>query len=288
MKNTYILFPNINPNFISIGFISIKWYGLAYFITLIFSLWYGKKINKKNKFVNKKYFYNLIYSCFIGLILGGRIGYILFYKFFYFLKDKFYLFKIWNGGMSFHGGLIGIILTCFIFSKKNKQSFLKITDFISLLSPFGLGIGRLGNFINSELWGRIKINSSYSFLFPNSLQYDLREIENNPKLKLIIEKYGVLPRYPSQLYEFFFEGLILFILLLIIYKKQKNFGITSSAFLIFYGIFRIFLEFFREPDIDIGFFYKNYTAGQILSIPMIVFGFILLIILLNSKKFKKL
>ncbi|NIH41280.1 MAG: prolipoprotein diacylglyceryl transferase [Buchnera aphidicola (Periphyllus aceris)] len=282
----YILFPKINPNYFSFGIFSFKWYGLMYLICFIYSIWYGKKyLKKNNKLFKKKYVNQIIYYCFIGLFFGGRIGYVLLYKFFYFLQHKFYLFQIWNGGMSFHGGLIGVIIACFIFSIKKKIKFFKITDFIAILSPFSLGIGRLGNFVNDELWGRIAINTPGAFLFPNSLKCDLNESKKNPILQKIIEKYGVLPRYPSQLFEFFLEGVILFIIINYCSKKITKKGIISSIFLIFYGIFRIFLENFREPDMEIGFFYKKYTLGQILSIPMIIVG-IFLLIFLNIKNKK--
>ncbi|WP_367671517.1 prolipoprotein diacylglyceryl transferase [Buchnera aphidicola] len=282
----YIKFPNINPIYFSLGFISLHWYGLIYFMCFTISIWYSKKYAKKYVNLKKKYIKKLIYYCFIGLFFGGRIGYVIFYKFSDFLKNKFYIFQIWNGGMSFHGGLIGIIISCLIFSIKNKINFFKITDFISLISPISLGIGRIGNFINDELFGRVAINFPGAFLFPNSIKFDLKELKLHPEFKKIINTYGMLPRYPSQLFEFFFEGIILFIIINYFLKKTKKTGIVSSIFLIFYGIFRIFLEQFREPDIKINILYKNFTLGQLLSFPMIILG-LLLFILLNYKKNKK-
>jgi phosphatidylglycerol:prolipoprotein diacylglycerol transferase len=281
MENKYIFFPYINPKIFSMGSISLTWYGLMYFIGFIFSLWYGKKKYVYKKFIQKRHIENLIYQCFIGLFIGGKVGYIFFYKLFYFLQNKIILLKIWSSGMSFHGGLIGVIIVCFIFSKKNKIKFFKITDFIAILTPFSLGIGRLGNLMNNELWGRVAIHSPYSFFFLGSLKNDLQELKFHPQFQEIIKKFGALPRYPSQIFEFLLEGIILFIILNTLPKKKS--GVISAFFLIYYGIFRIFIEFFREPDIDIGLLYNRYTIGQILSTPMIFIG-IMILIKVNLKK----
>lgn len=273
----YINFPNFNPVIFSIGSISAYWYGLMYLTSFMFAVWYGKKNNIKNKMTwDEKKIETLLYAIFLGSCIGGRIGYIIFYNFLYFSQNISYIFYIWKGGMSFHGGLIGAIITIFYFSLKNKKKMLEISDFITPLVPFGLGAGRLGNFINSELWGRVAPDFSYAMLFPNSKYQDLKFIINHPKLKPLMDQYGVLPRHPSQLYEFFLEGIVLFFIIYIFTKKSRPIGSTSGLFLIAYGIFRIIAEFFREPDPQIGLFKNIVTMGQILSIPMIIIGFIIM------------
>ncbi|QCI16102.1 prolipoprotein diacylglyceryl transferase [Buchnera aphidicola] len=273
----YIFFPHLNPIIFSIGPISAHWYGFMYFISFLFAIWYGKKSNFNNqKPWLKKKINTLLYAIFLGSCIGGRIGYIIFYNFKYFSENILHIFYIWKGGMSFHGGLIGAIITMIYFSLKYKKKILEISDFITPLVPFGLGAGRLGNFINSELWGRIAPNFSYAMIFPNSQYQDLKAIKKCPELKLLFEKYGALPRHPSQLYEFFFEGFILFFIIYFFQRKNRPIGSISGIFLIFYGIFRTILEYFREPDPQLGLFNNIITMGQILSIPMIVIGFIIM------------
>lgn len=231
---------------------------------------------KKKKKINKDKIDKLLYVVFICACIGGRIGYIIFYNFSYFSKNIVHCIYIWQGGMSFHGGLIGATVAIYYFSVKKKIKILKISDFIVELVPFGLGAGRLGNFINGELYGRIAPNFPYAFLFPNTYSEDLKIANNNTQLKCILDKYGVLPRHPSQLYEFFLEGVILFFIVYFFNKKKRKTGVTSALFLIGYGILRVISEFFREPDPQIGLFKNIMTMGQILSIPMIFIGFIII------------
>jgi phosphatidylglycerol:prolipoprotein diacylglycerol transferase len=231
---------------------------------------------------NKNEIEQLFYLIFLGCCIGGRLGYIIIYNFSYFSQNIPQIFYIWKGGMSFHGGLIGATVTIFYLSLKNKKNIFEISDFITPLIPFGLGAGRLGNFINCELWGRIAPNFPYAMLFPNSQNQDLQTIINHPQLTPLIKKYGVLPRHPSQLYEFFFEGVVLFLIMHIFTRKNRKLGNPTGLFLICYGIFRIIIEFFREPDQQIGLFKNIITMGQILSIPMIITG--VFIILKSSYK----
>lgn len=272
----YIFFPKFNPIMFSIGPISAYWYGCMYLIGFFFAMWYGKSYRIQNQ---KKWYKNnieiLLYSIFLGSCIGGRIGYILFYNFAYFSENISHIFYTWEGGMSFHGGLIGAIITMLYFSLKYKQNILTMADFIAPLVPFGLGAGRLGNFINSELWGRVSINFPYAMIFPNSQYQDLEIVKLYPNLQPILYKYGALPRHPSQLYEFFLEGVVLFLIMHFFSKKKRPIGSISSLFLIFYGVFRVFVEFFREPDPQIGLFKNAITMGQILSIPMIITGLII-------------
>ncbi|WAI11627.1 MAG: prolipoprotein diacylglyceryl transferase [Buchnera aphidicola (Macrosiphum albifrons)] len=273
----YIFFPNLNPIIFTIGPISAHWYGFMYIISFLFAMWYGKKRSMKNtKKWYKKKTETLLYAIFLGSCIGGRIGYIIFYNFTYFSQNILCVFYIWEGGMSFHGGLIGAIIVMLYFSFKYKKKILEISDFITPLIPFGLGAGRLGNFINSELWGRVSPNFSYAMIFPNSQYQDLETIKKYPQLKPLLDKYGALPRHPSQLYEFFLEGILLFFIIYFFSKKNRPLGSISGLFLICYGIFRILIEFFREPDPQIGLFKNMITMGQILSFPMIIAGLIIM------------
>ncbi|QJC29258.1 prolipoprotein diacylglyceryl transferase [Enterobacteriaceae endosymbiont of Plateumaris rustica] len=276
MKMQYLLFPKINPVAITIYGIDIYWYSLMYLISFLFIINISKLKSYNNLNWTNRENEILLYLSFIGLLLGGRLGYILLYNLKYFLNHPISLIKFREGGMSFHGGLLGTILVIFIYSIYYKKKFLQLTDFITPLIPFGLGMGRIGNFINDELWGRVTINIPWAMLFPNSTELDLIYIKNHKNFINLFIKYGNLPRHPSQIYEFFFEGIILFIILNINYNKRKMLGYNTSVFLLFYGIFRIFIEFFREPDIQLGFFYSYITMGQILSFPMVLIGLIML------------
>lgn len=276
MQNTYIYFPHINPVIFSVHSISIRWYGLMYFFGFLFALWRGK-IQTRYFNLTKIEVENLLYFCFFGLFIGGRIGYILFYNPSFFFKHLLYIFKVWEGGMSFHGGLLGVIIVIFYFSQKFNKKFLDVSDFIVPLVPFGLGIGRLGNFINGELWGRVAPNFPFSVLFPGSRELDIELAKDNFQLQIILNEFGVLPRHPSQIYEFFLEGFVLFIITNYFFKKSMKSGFVSGIFLIFYGFFRIFSEFFRQPDRQIGLYVNLLSMGQLLSIPMVIFGILILV-----------
>lgn len=164
------------------------------------------------------------------------------------MADPLYLFRVWDGGMSFHGGLIGVIVVMIIFARRTKRSFFRVSDFIAPLIPFGLGAGRLGNFINGELWGRVDPNFPFAMLFHGSRTEDILLLQTNPQWQSIFDTYGVLPRHPSQLYELLLEGVVLFIILNLYIRKPRPMGAVSGLFLIGYGAFRIIVEFFRQPD----------------------------------------
>ena len=225
--------------------IEIRWYSLAYIFGIIFGWTYCKK--KLIKDVNiLNLFDDLITYLIVGIIAGGRLGYVLFYNFKYYLENPSEILMVWNGGMSFHGGLIGVIVASIIFGKKNKINFFIFLDLISLVAPIGLFLGRIANFVNSELYGReTDIFWSVKFITVDNIN-----------------------RHPSQIYEAVFEGLILFILLNYLSKKDsfKIPGIISSLFVIFYSFFRFILEFFREPDLQIGYLAYQLTTGQFISI----------------------
>ncbi|XBC44233.1 MAG: prolipoprotein diacylglyceryl transferase [Buchnera aphidicola (Schlechtendalia peitan)] len=283
MSNTYISVPNFNPVFFSICNVSIHWYGVMYLLGFAF-ISSRRNILMQKIGLKKIEVDNLLYFSFFGLFIGGRIGYIFFYNPLFFFKNILCVFKVWEGGMSFHGGLLGVILVIFYFSRKFKKNFFLISDLFAPLVPVGLGLGRIGNFINGELFGRVAPEFYFSFLFPTSRNIDVEISKHNLYFQILINKFGVLPRHPSQIYEFFLEGVILFVILYFFSKKIKVVGIISSMFLILYGCFRIIVEFFREPDRQLGLLLNFFTMGQVLSIPMIIFGFINIIKCYSNKK----
>ena len=255
---------NFDPVAIEIFSLEIRWYSLAYIAGILFGWLIAKKLFLKNSEINKN-FDDYITYLIIGIILGGRIGYVLFYNFEFYINNLLEILKVWEGGMSFHGGLIGIFISTLVFSNKyniNKYLFL---DLIAVAAPIGIFLGRIANFINSELVGKI----------------------TNVPWAVIFTKVDNFSRHPSQLYEAFLEGIILFIILNYIFiKKKYKAGICSSAFCIFYGIFRIISEFFREPDMHIGRIIGPLSMGMILSLILILIG---IFIYYNEKenKFKK-
>ena len=260
MSISYLKFPEIDPVMFSIGPVSLHWYGMMYLVGFVFALWLAnRRAAKPNSGWNKNEVETLLY---VGVV---------------FLNDPLYLFKVWDGGMSFHGGLIGVICAMIWFAKRTKRKFFQVADFVAPLIPFGLGLGRIGNFINGELWGRVTLDTPWAFLFPSSRSEDLQLVAQDPTTLLpIIQEYGVLPRHPSQLYEMLLEGVVLFIILNIFVRKSRPVGSVSGLFLIGYGAFRIIVEFFRQPDAQLGLF-GGVSMGQILSIPMILLGIIFMV-----------
>ena len=246
--------PSIDPVVVSLFFFDIRWYSLAYVFSFIIGSILIKNLNRKYlSFLSEKQIDKFFLWAIIGIIFGGRIGYVLFYQFNYFILDPLYIFKIWTGGMSFHGGLFGIIISMYFFCKKNNLKFFYLADLVSIVSPIGLFFGRIANFINTELYGRITD-------FPFAIIYT---------------KIDMQPRHPSQLYEALFEGIVIFIVLQIYFHKtKKNYSIgkISGLFLILYGLFRFMIEFLREPDGHIGLILNFLSIGQILSIPLFIIG----------------
>jgi len=250
---------NLNPILINFGFLEIRWYSLAYIFGILIGWWMAKKIiifKTKNKILTFDIglLDDLISYIIISMILGGRIGYIIFYNFTYYLNNPFSIFKIWEGGMSFHGALIGVIIGTFLFAKKIKINSLILLDIIASVAPVGIFFGRIANFINSELYGK----------------------PSNFYLSVIFPKIDMIPRHPSQLYEAVLEGVMLFfILITVVLKKNIQIGVCSSLFLVLYGMFRIIIEQFREPDVQIGYLFNLFSMGSVLSFVMVLSGMLI-------------
>ena len=271
--------PHIDPVAISIGSLQLRWYGLMYLIGFAVGWGLGRwRASRPGSGWRPADVDDLLTCVMLGIILGGRLGYVLFYDLPVYIHDPVEILRIWNGGMSFHGGLIGVIVVMIIFARRTKRSFFQVSDFIAPLIPFGLGAGRLGNFINGELWGRVDPNFPFAMLFPGSRTEDILLLQTNPQWQSIFDTYGVLPRHPSQLYELLLEGVVLFIILNLYIRKPRPMGAVSGLFLIGYGAFRIIVEFFRQPDAQFtGAWVQYISMGQILSIPMIVAGVIMMV-----------
>ncbi len=254
-----MLIHNLDPVLFDFGFLSVRWYSLSYIFGILIGWWYGKKIirlksNNKNDILNLNDFDDLVTYIIISIIIGGRIGYIFFYNLQYYTTNPLEIIKIWEGGMSFHGALIGIIIGTWLFSIRKKTNLFFFLDIIACVSPIGLFLGRVANFINSELVGKVT-NVPWAIIFPN---------------------VDMLPRHPSQLYEAFFEGFVLFIIMnIIIFRNNYKIGTCSYIFLISYGVLRIISEVFREPDLQIGYLFSFFSMGMALSFVMIFVGLIL-------------
>ena len=253
---------NFDPIAFQIMSFEVRWYSLAYILGIVAGWILCKKIFIKNSDISEK-FDDYITYLIIGVILGGRIGYIIFYNFSYYLDNIFDIFKIWQGGMSFHGGLFGVIASSYIFAKKNNQNPFLYLDQVSLVAPIGIFFGRLTNFINSELYGKT----------------------TDVPWSVIFIKVDHLSRHPSQLYEAILEGIILFLILNYFMNKDylKKPGLISGLFLIYYSLFRFFIEFLRVPDQQIGYLFLNLTMGQIISLVFVSIG-ITLFYLKNENK----
>ncbi|MCA6972651.1 prolipoprotein diacylglyceryl transferase [Pectobacterium carotovorum] len=278
MTTSYLAFPQFDPVIFSIGPLALHWYGLMYLVGFVFAMWLAvRRANKPGSGWTKDEVENLLYMGFLGVFVGGRLGYVLFYAFPSFLENPLYLFKVWDGGMSFHGGLMGVICVMLWFAHRTKRHFFQVADFIAPLIPFGLGAGRLGNFINGELWGRVTTDTPWAMLFPGSRGEDMMLAVSNPQWQAIFNQYGMLPRHPSQLYQMMLEGVALFIILNLFIRKPRPMGSVSGLFLIGYGTFRIITEFFRQPDAQLGLFGDLFSMGQILSLPMVIAGILMMV-----------
>jgi phosphatidylglycerol:prolipoprotein diacylglycerol transferase len=254
-------FPEIDPVLVHIGPLQVRWYGLMYIIGFVLAYFVVVKISQRRKYdMTKPEIEDLLAYCVIGLIVGARLGYCLFYNLWFYLDNPFKVFAVWEGGMSFHGGLIGLILAGWVYSRLKHKSFLMLADLGAIASTPGLFFGRMGNFINAELYGRVT-DMPWGMIFPHA---------------------GDLPRHPSQIYEAVFEGIIMFVILYFIHLKSRMQGILIASFLFLYGLFRFFLEFYREPDSQMGFILGLFTMGQVLCIIMMFAGTVLLVCRLKS------
>lgn len=264
--NDFWTYPDIDPVAFSLGPLDIRWYSLAYMAAFLIGWRYCMYLAglDKNKRPTPEHIDNFLLWIVAGVILGGRIGYILFYNLGTYLAHPESIFKVWQGGMSFHGGLLGVVIVIIWYSKRHNIPILRMGDIISCATPIGFFFGRLANFINGELYGRIT-DSPLGMVFPHG---------------------GPYPRHPSQLYEALFEGLVLFILLLVL-AHQPNFrhkdGFLFGVLMAFYGLARFGIEFFREPDAHLGFIAYHMSMGQILSLPMILIGGFLMVRSLKEK-----
>ncbi|WP_273726772.1 prolipoprotein diacylglyceryl transferase [Brucella gallinifaecis] len=256
-----LAFPDIDPIIFSIGPFAVHWYGLGYVIGIMFAWWYGKKLLRNHRLwadnqppMQPEALDDFVIWAALGVVLGGRLGYVLFYNSAYYFSNPLMIPAVWDGGMSFHGGIIGTTIAMIWFARSRGFKVWSMFDVVAAGVPVGLGVVRVANFINDELWGRVS-DVAWAVRFPNG---------------------GALPRHPSQLYEAFLEGLVLFFILFLLVwvgKKLKAPGFIAGTFVLGYGLSRIIVEFFREPDAQLGYLFGGWlTMGMILSLPMVLIG----------------
>ena len=266
-----MLFPEIDPVALQIGAIKIHWYGVSYMLAFIVGWWLARVRARQTGLLDNKGVDDLVFYVVLGVIVGGRVGYILFYNFGAWMSDPLELFRVWEGGMSFHGGLLGVLVAVWLFARKINARFFQVTDFIAPLIPVGLFTGRIGNFINGELWGA-----------PTSMPWGM-QVKCEQFYYLCTAKLGLPagteltpPLHPSQLYEALLEGVVLFVLLWLVALRKPAIMLISGLFLIGYSAFRFTVEFVRMPDAHIGYLWGEWlTMGQVLSLPMFVAGLVI-------------
>ena len=253
-----MIYPDIDPAAIRFGNFAIHWYGLMYIVGLLAGYWLGRtRATKPDSSWNPDDLVDMFFYGALGVMLGGRVGYVLFYNFSELLHDPLILFRVWQGGMSFHGGILGVAFAMWLYGRKNQRAFFEVTDFMVPLVPIGLGAGRIGNFINGELWGR-PTNEAWGMIFPH-VDGELR--------------------HPSMLYQAMLEGVVLFVIVWIYSARPRPRMAVSGLFLACYGVFRFAVEFVREPDAHIGFVAFGWvTMGHLLSSPMIALGALFIVL----------
>ena len=250
-----LAFPQIDPVAFSIGPLAVRWYGLAYLAGFLFAWYMLRVLDERWKMgLGPDGRATTVLAAVIGVVVGGRLGYVLFYGAGQYWRAPLTVFAIWDGGMSFHGGLVGILLCGWWVARRYRVPFLRLADAGAVAAPFGIMLGRIANFINDELWGRVA-TVPWAVVFPGA---------------------GPLPRHPSQLYEAALEGLVLLMVMLLLARRRRSDGFMLGWVLTLYGIFRIFVEVFRQPDVQIGFLRGGVTMGQVLSVPVLVCGVLLL------------
>jgi phosphatidylglycerol:prolipoprotein diacylglycerol transferase len=252
-----LVHPQFDPVALQLGPVSIRWYGLMYLIGFVGGLLLGRLRvrTRPDPGWTTRDLDDLLFYCVLGVVLGGRLGYVLFYKWSEYMHDPIRILYVWEGGMSFHGGFLGVILAMWWFARRTHRKWLEVTDFLAPLAPVGLAAGRIGNFINAELWGR-----------PTEVPW-----------AMIFRNVDELPRHPSQLYEAALEGVLLFVILWLFSRKPRPTGAVSGLFLLGYGVVRFAVEFTREPDSFLGLLAMGWSMGQWLSLPMIVGGVVMLV-----------
>jgi phosphatidylglycerol---prolipoprotein diacylglyceryl transferase len=267
---------DINPIAFSLGPVQVHWYGIMYLIGFAVAWWLGQRRRAAGRLpVTADQFSDLAFYLMLGVILGGRIGYMLFYDTAELIHHPLSLFRVWEGGMSFHGGLLGVLAAALIWVRRHKLDFFDVVDFIAPLVPIGLGLGRLGNFIGGELWGR-QTDLAWGMIFPRAIESLGKSRDELYQLYLAGELDGSA-RHPSQLYELMLEGVVLFAVLWLYSRKPRPRYAVSGLFALLYGLFRFAVEFVREPDVQLGFVAFDWlTMGQILSLPLIIIGLVLL------------
>jgi phosphatidylglycerol:prolipoprotein diacylglycerol transferase len=259
-----LVHPNFDPVAVHLGPIAIRWYGLMYLVGFGVAFWLGRlRVARSSGRVTYAILDDLLFFVVLGVVFGGRLGYVLFYKPGYYFSDPLEILAVWHGGMSFHGGFLGVLLAVWYAARKHGLRWLEVTDFVAPLIPLALAAGRMGNFINGELYGRVT-DVPWGMLF------------HSPGA-------GALPRHPSQLYEFMLEGVLLFVILWVFSAKPRPVGAVSGAFLLGYGVLRFTAEFFREPDDFLGLLALGLSMGQWLSMPMIVLGLGMLVWAFNRR-----
>lgn len=254
-------FPHIDPVFLSIGPLQFRWYGLMYILGFLATyLILRSETRRKQLPLSPDDVADLVFFGAMGVVLGGRLGYILFYKLDFYLSHPLQVFAIWQGGMSFHGGFLGVVLAFVLYARRKKIAFYTLIDMVAQCAPVGLGLGRIGNFINGELYGR-QTEVPWAIIFPGG---------------------GGVPRHPSQLYEALLEGVLLFAIVRLTALRTTTVGVPAWTFCAGYGLFRFIVEFFRQPDDNLGFLLGGFSMGQLLSLPMFLLGSFMVFRLVRS------